>query len=231
MRRFPFRSRVYTGQAVGLLTFLLLLILLGLTACGNDGSEVALGEGVLFYDEFTPEGQTGEWLLEGDENGRAVIVDGRLLLEVDGPNIVQYTTLAERRFTNFDLTVDAIQLAGSPDSTYGVLFGLDGDDETFFRFEITGNGLYVVERRAADGSWERFTDGWVASPALNQGVDATNQLRILAAVPTFSFYANDTLLTQVADARYQGGNVGLDAGTFGQPGLRVAFDNVIIREP
>lgn len=217
------------GRTVLLLS-LLFLMLLAVAACGESDTGVTVDEGVLFYDEFVP-GETGEWLLEGDESGRATVADGRLLLEVDEANTVQYTTLAERRFTNFDLQVDVTLLAGSPESTYGVLFGLDDDGETFFRFEITGNGLYVVERRAADGSWERFTDGWVASPALQQGLDATNRLRILAAVPTFSFYANDTLLTQVADARYQGGNVGLDAGTFGQTGLRVAFDNVIIRQP
>jgi len=212
-----------------LLSLLSSLLLLTLAACDDGPTPVTTDESVLFYDEFAP-GQTGEWLLEGDESARAAVADGRLLLEVDSPNTVQYTTLAERRFTNFDLQVDVTQLAGSPNSTYGVLFGLDGDGETFFRFEVTGNGLYVVERKMADGSWERFTDGWVASPALQQG-DTGNQLRILVAVPTFSFYANDTLLMQVVDARYQGGNVGLDAGTFGQPGLQVAFDNVIIREP
>lgn len=213
------------------LSLLLFFLILGaLVACGDGGSEMTGGGDALFYDEFAP-GETGEWLLEGDENGRATIIDGRLVIEVDGANIVHFTTLAEPRFTNFDLAVEVTQLAGSPDSTYGVLFGLDDGGDAFFRFEITGNGLYVVERRAADGSWERFTDGWVAAPALNQGVDATNRLRILAAAPTFSFYANETLLTQVTDARYQGGNVGLDAGTFGQPGLRVAFDNVIVRRP
>lgn len=208
-----------------------LLLLVALSACAEEGAAPLTNEeGVLFFDQFTP-GQTGDWLLEGDERGRASVADGRLLLEVDEPNTVQYATLAERRFTNFDLQVEATQLAGSADSTYGVLFGLDDSGETFFRFEVTGNGLFVVERRAADGSWERFTDEWEASPALQQGADATNRLRVLVAVPTFSFYANDTLLTQVVDARYQGGNVGLDAGTFGQPGLRVAFDNVVIREP
>lgn len=222
-------STLRCGRAV-LLVSLLPLLLLSLAACDGDSSELSSEEGVLFHEEFTP-GQTGEWLLEGDENGRAAVSDGRLLLEVDGVNTVHYTTLAERSFTNFDLQVEATQLAGSPDSTFGVLFGLDGSGETFFRFEITGNGLYVVERRAADGSWERFSDDWVASPALQQGVDATNRLRVLVAVPAFSFYANDTLLTQVVDARYRGGNVGLDAGTFGQTGLLVAFDNVIIREP
>jgi len=224
------RRLTFGRGRVALFVSLTFLMLFALAACDDGTSAPTNDEDVLFYDEFAP-GQTGDWLLEGDERGRAAVADGRLLLEVDGANTVQYTKLAERRFTNFDLRVEATQLAGSQDSTYGVLFGLDDSGETFFRFEITGNGLYVVERRAAEGTWERFTDGWVASPVLRQGVDATNVLRILVAVPTFSFYANDTLLTQVVDARYQGGNVGLDAGTFGQPGLRVAFDNVIIRQP
>ena len=215
---------------VVLLISLLILLPTVLAACETVATETMAEEDVLFRDEFTP-GETGAWLLEGDESGRATVADGRLLLEVDGSNMVQYTTLAERRFTNFDLEVEVTQLAGSPDSTYGVLFGLDDSGESFFRFEVTGNGLYVVERRGADGSWERFTDEWIASSALQQGLDATNRLRVLVAVPTFSFYANDTLLTQVVDDRYQGGHVGLDAGTFGRTGLRVAFDNVTIREP
>ena len=210
---------------------LLLVMSVVLAACEAVGTETVSGEDVLFRDEFAP-GQMGEWLLEGDERGRAMVADGRLLLEVDGSNMVQYTTLVEQSFTNFDLEVEVTQLAGSPGSTYGVLFGLDDSAvESFFRFEVTGNGLYVVERRAADGSWERFTDEWVASEALKQGLNATNRLRVLVAIPTFSFYANDTLLTQIVDDRYQGGYVGLDAGTFGRPGLQVAFDNVTIREP
>ena len=88
-----------------------------------------------------------------------------------------------------------------------------------------------MERHDGEGEWERLTDGWVPSPHLKKGLEATNRLTIIAAGGTFSFYANDQLLTQLLDRRYAAGKIALDAGTFAQTDLQVAFDNLLIREP
>lgn len=208
-----------------------LILLLSAIGCRNLPSAGALsGEtDVLFSDQFG-EVVSGAWQLEGDDQSRATIADGQLLITIDAPFTVHYTTLPDQIFSDFVLEVDATQQAGSPSSSYGVLLRMTGPQQ-FYRFEVTGNGEYVVERHDGADSWERLTVNWESSEALATGLNTTNRLAIIADGGTFSFYANDELLTQVVDAQYSQGAIALDAGTFGQPGLQVAFDNVVIREP
>jgi hypothetical protein len=198
--------------------------LISLIACVDTSTT---SPNVLFRDEFVA-GQTGAWVLEGDAEGRTSILDERLLIEIGQPNTLQFVTLEDPIFSDFDLSVEAIMLEGDPRSSYGVLFRMQ-DTQQFYRFEITADGLFIVERRNPDGSWTRLVDDWTASPAINQGLAATNQLRVITIGPTFSFYVNDNLLLTIQDNQFRSGAIGLDAGTFGQGGLRVAFDNVVVQ--
>jgi hypothetical protein len=179
-----------------------------------------------FADAFVP-GQTGNWLFEQDASGSTAIVNEQLVITITSPNTIQYATLGDRTFGDFVLEVDAWQRAGAPESSYGVLFRLQ-EDQQFYRFDITGNGLYIVERRQADGTWLRLTPEWTPTSALNQGLNVANRLKIIAAGSTLTFYANDVLLIQVADETLAAGGVALDAGTFGGGDLQVSFDNLTI---
>ena len=212
---------------VGWLWLLLLLV-----ACGGSdgGKSVSIDdENVLFHDEFIV-GQTGEWQLEGDDIGRTAVIDEQLQIHVDAPGTLQYATLLNPSFGDFILEVDARQLAGDPDSSYGLLLRMQGPGQ-FYRFEITADGRYMIERHNADGSWDRFLNDWTASPAIGQGMNAPNRLRIEAVGPDMSFYVNGTLLTKISDSQYATGTIALDAGTFSQPGLKAAFDNLILLRP
>jgi hypothetical protein len=208
-----------------------LVLLLLVTGCRNLPAAGSLsGETDILFSEQFGEVVSGAWQLEGDDQSRATIEGGRLLITIDAPSTVHYTTLPDQTFSDFVLEVDATQQAGSPASSYGVLVRMAAPQQ-FYRFEVTGNGEYVVERHDGADSWVRLTDNWESSEALATGLNTTNRLAIVAEGGLFSFYANDELLTQVADAQYSQGAVALDAGTFGQPGLQVAFDNLVIREP
>lgn len=184
---------------------------------------------ILYSDDFIPD-TTGKWQLEGDERGQVTLQNEQLIVEVNEANTVQFATLGEHSFTNFALEVDATLLAGGTDSTFGVLFRMTDPDQ-FYRFDITGSGLFTVERYETGGGWTRLSEEWVESEYIATGVGATNRLGVLAVGGTFSFYANGNLLLQLADGRYSGGNIGLDAGTFGQTGLQVAFDNLVVSQP
>lgn len=211
-----------------------LLLILLLPGCRPQPEQPALGgpvsaADVLYADDFSA-ATAGQWQLEGDDRGQSLLQEEQLIIEVNDANTVQYAALAEQSFANFALEVDATLLAGSTDSTFGVLFRMSAPDQ-FYRFDITGNGLYVVERYDEGGGWTRLTDDWQESGLLQQGVNATNRLGVLAVGGNLNFYANGQLLLQLADGRYSGGAIALDAGTFGQPGLRVAFDNLVVSRP
>lgn len=208
-----------------LFTAVLLFLLMGCSRLGGG----AVGANVLFRDQFVP-GEMGPWILEGDALGRASVVNDQLLLDLNAANIMQFATLPEPMFTDFVLEVDARPLKGDPANSYGVLFRMQ-DTARFYRFELTGSGAYIFERRNGDGTWTRFVDDWTAHPAIKPGPNAVNRIRIEAVGPLLTAYVNDTLVQQVTDATYAAGQIALDAGTFGDPTMQVTFDNVLVTEP
>lgn len=204
-------------------------LFIALPACG--GSEAASVEDatVIFRDEFTP-GEMGAWQVEGDDVGQTAVIDQKLVIAIEQPHTMQYTTLQEPVVTDFSLEVDAQQLSGNPESSYGILARMRGADQ-FYRFEITSNGLYMVERHNADGTWSQYLDDWTASTAIKQGLNSTNRLKVEALGANLAFYVNDTLLHEISDDGVGlETNVALDAGTFAHAGLQVAFDNLVIYE-
>ncbi|MCA9998035.1 MAG: hypothetical protein KDE56_19880 [Anaerolineales bacterium] len=206
--------------------WLLVVLLVG---CGGGGEEQAdavrpqLDANTLFYDNFAP-GQTGAWLLEQDEVGKTAVLNEQLAIEINAPNTVQYSALANELFDNFVLTVDVSQLQGSLDSSYGVLFRMVSPEQ-FYRFAMTSEGTYVIERRE-NGRWLRLSDDWPTAPAINQGLNVANEIKITAVGATLTFFVNGIEVQQVTDSTYSLGGIALDAGTFGHTGLQVAFDNV-----
>jgi len=177
-------------------------------------------------ETFVP-GRTGNWLFEADDKASTAITNEELAITITVPNTIQYATLGDRTFGDFVLEVDTWRRSGPPEGSYGVLFRMQEDGQ-FLRFDITGGGQYVVERHNADGSWTRLTPDWVASPAINQEMNALNRLKILAAGSNLTFYANDILLLQLTDDAPAAGAIALDAGTFGGGNLQVSFDNLTI---
>ena len=201
------------------------LFLLLLAGCSSVEQDASLPDNTLFFDEFVV-GQTGDWLTEGDDAAVTAVINERMLINIDEPQTMQYATLNEPIFNNFTLDVDAMQVTGSPESSYGVLFRMSSPTE-FYRFAIRGDGLYMIERHDPDG-WTRFMKDWEPSNAIHQGVGQNNHIKVIAEGSAFSFYVNDIIVAQINDGRYSQGNIALDAGTFGQTNLQVAFDNVLV---
>jgi hypothetical protein len=179
-----------------------------------------------FQDAFIP-GQTGNWLFEQDELASTGIVNEQLVITITTPNTVQYATLSDRTFSDFAVEVDAWQRSGPVESSYGILFRMV-DGSQFYRFDITGSGLYIIERRDADGKWTRLVPDWTATPAINQGLNVANRLKVIASGDSLTFYVNDILLTQLTDPAYTSGSLALDAGSFGGGDLQVSFDNLLV---
>jgi hypothetical protein len=152
------------------------------------------------------------------------------VVEVNGPNLMQFATLPSQTFADFVLDVEARQISGALDNSYGVLVRMQNYTQ-FYRFEITGNGTYMIERRNADGSWLRFVTSWTPHAAINQGLNVINTLRVEAEGPILRFYVNSVLVKEIADDAYSSGTIALDAGTFVQGDTKVAFDNLSIRTP
>lgn len=200
-----------------------------LVACGSGLDTTLVPNDALFADSFTA-GSTGDWLVEGDELGQTAVINDQMRIAVNAPNTIQFTTLMDPIFTDFVAQIDAAVLAGGLDSSYGILFRMQNESQ-FYRFAVMGTGKYILERRDANGSWARLVDGWQDTAVVQTGMNVSNRLRVEAVGPNIAIFANDELLARVVDTTYTAGTLGLEAGTFGQPGLEVIFDNLIVTEP
>ncbi len=220
---------MYVSRSHSRLAFVILVTLLAV-GCAEVGLVPPLTSedpgDVLFRDQFVS-GQTGDWFLEEDEVGGTAISGEQLVVSVYAPNTLQYASLREPTFDDFVLEVDARQRSGPPDSSYGVLFRANGANG-FYRFDVTGNGLYLAERRNADGSWTPLTGDWKPSAVINQGLNVANRLKVIANGPELSFFVNDILLEQVTDNTFSSGSIAFDAGTFAGTNLQVSFDDLVV---
>ncbi len=152
------------------------------------------------------------------------------MIELNAPNLVQYATLEEPTFSNFSLEVEAALQDGSVASTYGVLFRMQGPEQ-FYRFAITGDGMYLLERHDSSGAIHRFTEDWRSAVAINKGRGSTNILKVVADGPRISVYVNDVMLEAISDDAYRSGKIALSAGTFDGAGTQVSFDNLAVYPP
>jgi len=193
-----------------------LIIVALLSAC-------APGASLPFRESFD-DARNG-WTLTQSSQAEIAIGGGQLSIAVKQPDSLAWSVAAGKTFDDFTLDVDATPLSGPDDNDYGVIVR-HVDDEDFYRFEISGDGYYNVQKRQK-GKWEKLVADWTESSAIRKG-KATNHLRVVCAGNTTTFYVNQVKLIQVTDDSFKRGKVGVFAGTLAEPGVRVAFDNLQI---
>ena len=130
---------------------------------------------------------------------------------------------------DLEIEVDARAVEGPLDNNLGILIRYQDDNENFYWFQISSDGMFAVDRLAGD-EWVALAS-WQESTAIRQGLDATNRLKVISSGDEFRFYVNDTWLGTVTDADLDSGSIGLAVGTFDEPGVVVHFDNLRVSHP
>lgn len=188
-----------------------------LAACG--------GEQVSWTDDFSD--PVSGWQAESDASAEVGYHEGMMRILVKSPNRLAWAS-AGRKLGDFHLSVEATQVAGPHDNEYGVLVRMQ-DAQHFYRFSISGDGYYVVNKYDGE-EWEVLGDDWSPSDAIHLGA-ATNLLEIVCQGRTMTLLVNGVQLVQVEDSSYSRGDIGLYAGSFFEPGVEVHFDNLAVTAP
>ena len=92
------------------------------------------------------------------------------------PNRIGWTN-AETLLADSLVEVQATHVAGPLAGDFGCLFRSQ-DEDNFYRFSITGNGEYALDKLVGD-AWETLIEP-TASTALAAGEGASNRLGVLA---------------------------------------------------
>lgn len=191
-------------------------------AVGPTINEPALG--ALLYEDDFEDPATG-WTISSDDDTSAGYADGQYRISIYNPDYMAWGNPDPGlELADFALEVDARQVDGPLDNNFGLVFRLQEESEDFYWFEISGDGYFAVALSLGDG-WSSPVP-WEESDAVNQGVGATNHLRVTCSGDQCSFYVNDTYVADMVDDTLSSGSIGLAAGAFDESGVVVHFDNL-----
>jgi hypothetical protein len=206
--------------AVGAMAFLRGSALLGgKTATGQD-TPAALAKLTLIYSDDFNDSETG-WGEIFEPDTVRQYGGSRYHIIAKENDVFTWSKLG-RDFADFVLEVDATQDEGPSNNSYGVLFRSE-DDEHFYRFGISGDGFYFLDKSVGNG-WVPVVD-WTESPYINRG-QASNRLKVTCAGSQITLYANDQHLATATDDSYDHGDIGLFAASFAEPNVHITFDNL-----
>jgi hypothetical protein len=180
--------------------------------------------GVRLEDDFGNT-QSG-WEVGSDADGEWGYKDGVYRIAVEAPDMAIWANPRSlEEWTDIVVEVKAQLASGPIDNQYGVVVRYR-DRGNFYLFSVASDGLYAVQMLRND-QWIDLHP-WTASQAVRQE-SGVNALRVECEGSVMRFFANDQFLTEVDDATFPSGSVGLLAGTFAEGGVVVHFDNLLVQ--
>lgn len=139
---------------------------------------------------------------------------------------------AGQEFSDIVIEVDTFQTEATADSTTGLICRYQ-DANNFYDLSIRNDGTYSIAVWV-DGYAEYLVD-WTESDAIQTGRGASNHLMAVCNGNELSLSANGVFLGSAHDSHFRRGDIGFSAGTFdveeGSEGIRVQFDNLVVRRP
>ncbi len=126
----------------------------------------------------------------------------------------------------YELSARAVE--GPVDNGYGMMFMMDPETNDFYLFEVSSDGFVWIGRcvgSCADDIVFLVGEGWFESPAVNQGLDQVNHLRVTTNRGTMRFFVNDQPVGEAFDNALVEGDIGLAVETYGLGEVRVLFDS------
>lgn len=263
-----------------LFSIVLFVVLLVLSrSLSNAHAVLSAPEGtVMFASDFSS--LLEDWQIYDDGQLAAEAENGQLVLTVGPENRSPYS-LTPYYVSDFDLHARAQAVGGPVNNGFGLIFrALIADDRPvgswealfgqqmdqflsgpppvtgYYLFLISSDGYYRVTRRL--NGVEKIMSNWIPSEVIQQGLNASNDLRVVANGSRFAFYVNDTrmplcipndpnaestftdftmecfegqMLPTLVDDALPVGKFGVIAQTLNEPDVQIAFDDVLVLGP
>jgi hypothetical protein len=211
------------------LLFGLVLILSGCSAVRSlqPVAPPAPSGALLLEDNFTD--NSNSWGISSDNVGSVSLLYQGMDIRIDQPNTMRWT-VANQKFTDSRIDVDAVLLAGPTDDAYGTVCRFE-DDQHFYGFIVTHDGYYGIFKMQDGQVILSDTSGGLKFSELIRQGGVVNHISTTCQSDTLSLSVNGQVLAEVEDDSYSSGQIGLIAGTYSTPGVEVFFDNLVVTQP
>jgi hypothetical protein len=212
---------------------LLLASAAALAACGQSGRPLSAEPGILFRDDFSQ--PNSGWDSHTGADLTTDYVEGRYLIAVEEPGIDVWARPG-LALTDLVFEAETQYAAGPSNNEYGLICRYErrGDGRnSFYFFFISSDGYYALGKVVDDvrtilspevGSFQ-------PSEAIRLEPEATNTLAATCDGNRLALAVNGVQVGEFTDDELRRGDIGLIAGTFDEGGVRIHFDNVLVRPP
>ena len=164
---------------------------------------------------------TDLWNTSYDGDTASYYKAGAFHISINAENLVVWE-VGDIDAADFLVEVDVSHYDGSLVNEGGLLFRYV-DDENFYLFTVSSDGLYAV-KKLEDDEITTLID-WTESDALETGERSTNRLMVLAEGDQFALFINEELVDEVVDDTFTEGSIALVAGSLDEYEVDIAFDN------
>ena len=220
---------MHNGNILSILVLLFLASCQGTPFSGlfsSQTTQTSAVQGVLFMDDFS--NTNSGWDRQRTTDGITDYENDHYLIQVDRPNFDFFANLS-KSFTDVRVEVEAYRESGEEDNDYGVICRYQGTND-FYAGLISSDGYYGIFKVKGGDYSILGMDAMAKSPAIKPDLEI-NLLRMDCKGPDLTLYVNGIQLDMRQDADFTSGDVGLMAGTYRKPGLKVIFDNFIVMQP
>jgi hypothetical protein len=212
-----------------------LIILLFLTSCQgapffglftSQTSQPSAVQSALFEDDFS--NTNSGWDRQRSSDGITDYDNDHYLIWIDQPNF-DFFANPSKSFTDVRVEVEAYRESGDADNDYGVICRFQGKND-FYAGLISSDGYYGIFKIKGGEYSILGMDVMAKSPAIKSNSEI-NLIRLDCKGSNLTLYVNGIQLDMRQDADFAAGDVGLLAGTYKNPGLKVIFDNFLVMQP
>lgn len=210
--------------------FVFITIGVALVACGAP-QPTASPDGVILKDDFSS--VDSGWTRQSSLEQTVDYKDSAYEIQVDQ---AQVDVWGQPGLDLNDVRIDAeaARADGPTDNAYGIACRLTGerDDANYIYFMISSDGYYAVVRQ--HNRQRRFLNpagDFEPLPAIDQAPGAVNRLSATCQGQTLTFSVNGQSVGTFTETELTHGDVAVMASSFNEPGVRILFDNVIVRQP
>lgn len=165
------------------------------------------------------------WSMDSTDDARFEILRRSFHITVNKPNWLAWSTYENAELSDFLVQTDVEAIRSTLDGNYGLIFRFR-DNDNFYVFRISPRGTYSI-MKLVDGEWTALVD-WTTSELIDTEEGAVNRLSVLAEDTFIVVAINGTVVAQTQDSDLASGAVALVGGTYEDPDVEVAFDNVNI---
>jgi len=181
---------------------------------------------VLYRDDFSnPE---SGWRAAANPGGRADYADGVFRITLDQPNSDAWASPG-LDLSDVRVDVEAIKAGGDRNNRFGILCRVTSPAR-YYIFMISSDGYYGIGK-VNQGQYELLgSQSLLPSDKIPQGSEYL-RLRADCVQDRLALYVNEQLITEVMDAEFESGDVGLIAGSYQTAGVDILFDNFTVARP